>query len=93
MITQDPETELQIRFQNSCIMATELHRLSKNEEYFLYGLQKQAEEGDNYTPTPWLFNIPERCKWEAWNRQQGKSKIIAMYDYINAVANFQLKYT
>jgi len=93
MITQDPETELQIRFQNSCIMATELSGLTENEKNLLYGLQKQAEEGDNYTPTPWLFNIPERCKWEAWNQQQGKSKIMAKYDYINAVLNFQLKYS
>jgi acyl-CoA-binding protein len=93
MITQDPETELQIRFQNSCIMAIELFRLTEEEQDFLYGLQKQAEEGDNYTPTPWIFNLPERSKWEAWNRQQGKSKIMAKYDYINAVSNFQLKYS
>ena len=92
MITQDPETELQIRFQNSCIMATELFRLTEEEQDFLYGLQKQAEEGDNYTPTPWIFNLPERSKWEAWNKQQGKSNIMAKYDYIYIVLNLQLKY-
>ena len=93
MITQDPETELQIRFQNSCIMATELFNLTENEENLLYGLRKQAEEGDNYTPSPWIFNIPERCKWDAWNKQHGKSTTMAKYDYINAVANFQMKYS
>ena len=34
MITHDPETELQLRFKNSCIMASELTGLSKDEEYF-----------------------------------------------------------
>ena len=92
MITHDPETELEIRFKNSCLLATELSGLSKHDECLLYGLRKQAEEGDNYTPTPWLFNNSERSKWEAWNKQQGKTKIMAKYDYINAVVNFQLKY-
>ena len=49
---------------------------------------KQAEEGDNYTPTPWLFNEPERSKWETRNKQQGKTKIMAKYDYMNAVGIF-----
>ena len=92
MIVQYPEIELEIRFQNFRAIATELNGLSENEQNLLYGLEKQIEEGDNYTPSPWIFNILERCKWEAWNKQQGKSNIMAKYDYIYIVLNLQLKY-
>jgi len=92
MIVQYPDIELEMRFQNSRAIATELSGLSEDEQNLLYGLEKQIEEGDNYTPSPWIFNLPERSKWEAWNKQQGKSNIMAKYDYIYIVLNLQLKY-
>ena len=92
MIVQDSEAELEIRFESACTMADGFTNLICRDANLLYGLRKQAEEGDNYTPTPWLWNIPERYKWEAWNQQEGKTRVRAKTEYIHLVANFQAKY-
>eukprot|EP00913_Durusdinium_trenchii_P022776 g21382.t1 len=51
----------------------------------LYGLYKQAKEGDNTTGAPWSIQWETKAKWEAWEKCKGKSKETAMTEYIAEV--------
>mmetsp|Transcript_25905 Transcript_25905/g.60046 ORF Transcript_25905/g.60046 Transcript_25905/m.60046 type:complete len:96 (-) Transcript_25905:279-566(-) len=51
----------------------------------LYGLYKQAKEGDNTTAAPWSIQWETKAKWEAWEAVKGKSKEAAMTEYIAEV--------
>ena len=50
----------------------------------LYGLYKQAKEGDaTYETQPYLFQVKQRYKWNAWNQERGKSQEDAQKEYIS----------
>jgi diazepam-binding inhibitor (GABA receptor modulator, acyl-CoA-binding protein) len=52
----------------------------------LYSLYKQSTEGDvNVDPPSNPFDFVSKAKYEAWSEQQGKSKDIAMQEYIDLV--------
>ncbi len=51
----------------------------------LYGLFKQATDGDNNTKKPGMFDIKEQFKWTAWSDLKGTSKDSAMQQYIDLV--------
>ncbi|KAF9207113.1 hypothetical protein BGZ49_001161 [Haplosporangium sp. Z 27] len=53
----------------------------------LYGLYKQATEGDNTTPAPGMFDLKGKYKWNAWNAHKGAlTKEQAKREYIAFVA-------
>lgn len=73
-------------------IATELQQ--KGEEKYaswpqklqlkLYGLYKQAKEGDaTYATQPYLFQVRQRYKWNAWNEERGKNQEEAQKEYIS----------
>ncbi|KAJ2547817.1 hypothetical protein EV175_005067 [Coemansia sp. RSA 1933] len=48
----------------------------------LYGLFKQAKEGDNSASQPGIFNPTGRAKWNAWTELEGKATRDAQSEYI-----------
>lgn len=55
----------------------------------LYGLYKQATEGDNATHRPGFSDMRGRTKWSAWSECKGLSKEDAMQRYIDLVAGLE----
>jgi len=51
----------------------------------LYGLYKQATEGDAHGERPGGFDFKGAAKYDAWESQKGKSKVSASDDYIEFV--------
>lgn len=51
----------------------------------LYGLYKQATDGDVNTPRPGGFDFKSIAKWDAWKEQEGKSSEEARTAYVQLV--------
>lgn len=51
----------------------------------LYGLYKQATEGDVNTERPGGFDFKNIAKWDAWKQQEGKSQEEARAGYVQLV--------
>ncbi|CAO3631053.1 unnamed protein product [Cunninghamella blakesleeana] len=51
----------------------------------LYGLFKQAKEGDNTTTRPGVFDPKGKAKWDAWTKNKGLSQEEAEKKYIALV--------
>ncbi|XP_034434605.1 acyl-CoA-binding protein-like [Hippoglossus hippoglossus] len=58
----------------------------------VYSLFKQATLGDVNTGRPGMFDFTGKAKWDAWEKQKGKSKEDAMNEYINLVEQLKQKY-
>ncbi|KAK0141728.1 Acyl-CoA-binding protein [Merluccius polli] len=58
----------------------------------LYGLYKQATEGNVGTERPGILDFVGRKKWDAWKSREGLTKQEAMESYIKAVEGFKEKY-
>jgi len=57
-----------------------------NEELSnIYGLYKQATEGDNDTQKPGFLDLKGRAKWEAWTSKKGLSKTEAKTKYVDYI--------
>lgn len=57
----------------------------------LYGLYKQATEGDVSGERPGGFDFRGGAKYDAWQAQQGKSQAQAQEDYIALVRDLLSK--
>lgn len=51
----------------------------------LYGLYKQATQGNVTGERPGMMDFVERSKYDAWARLRGKTQEVAMQDYIKLV--------
>lgn len=51
----------------------------------LYGLYKQATQGDCNIPQPWAVQVEARAKWDAWNKYNRMERMNAMRNYIDKV--------
>ena len=75
--------ELQQQFESAVARSKELTKRPSNEELLnLYGLFKQASEGDVSGDRPGGFDFKAIAKYDAWAELKGKSKELAMQDYI-----------
>lgn len=64
-----------------------------NEELLkLYGLYKQATEGDNETERPGGFDFKAAAKYNSWLTYKGKSKAEATELYLELVDQLSEKY-
>ncbi|WP_373522990.1 acyl-CoA-binding protein [Aquiflexum sp.] len=64
-----------------------------NEELLkLYGLYKQATEGENQEERPGGFDFVAAAKYNSWLSFKGKSKSDASADYIDLVNSISEKY-
>ena len=51
----------------------------------LYGLYKQASEGDVEGARPGMLDVKARAKWDAWNKCKGMEEDYATEKYIELV--------
>jgi acyl-CoA-binding protein len=58
----------------------------------LYGLYKQATEGDNLTERPGGFDFKAAAKYNSWLNYKGKSKEEAISAYIELVEELSKKH-
>lgn len=54
----------------------------------LYGLYKQSTVGDINTPEPSFYQLTEKAKWNAWNKNKGKSQEQAKEEYVDYALKF-----
>ncbi len=79
-------TNLAERFEDAKKRVQTLsERPDNNTLLKLYGLNKQATLGDCNEPEPPAFNFIEVAKQKAWRSYLGKSKELAMQEYIDLV--------
>jgi diazepam-binding inhibitor (GABA receptor modulating acyl-CoA-binding protein) len=85
--------ELQQQFESAVTRSKELTRRPTNEELLLlYALFKQATEGDVSGDRPGGFDFKAIAKYDAWEELKGKSKELAMQDYIQLVEKLHQQY-
>ena len=60
-------------------------RPSNDQPLELYGLYKQATEGDARGSRPGLFDLVGRAKWDAWAARKGTSADEARRLYVGLV--------
>ena len=73
-------------FNNAVAKSKTMTRKPSNEELLsLYGLFKQATEGDNADPRPGGFDFKAIAKHDAWAERKGLSKDDAMQKYVTLV--------
>jgi acyl-CoA-binding protein len=75
--------DLQQQFEQAVARSKELTKRPSNEELLsLYGLFKQATDGDVDGNRPGGFDFKAIAKYDAWAELKGKSKETAMNEYI-----------
>jgi len=55
---------------------------SNADKLVIYGLFKQAKEGDVKGDRPGMFSMEARAKWDAWSANKGMKDEEAMEKYI-----------
>ena len=76
---------LQARFHAAAEGAKKLPAATNADKLRLYGLYKQAIQGDAPLSAPSQFSMTARAKWEAWSRHRTIARDAAMHDYISLV--------
>ena len=78
-----PDDDLQARFEAAQANAKALAERPDNPTLLkIYGLFKQATEGDNTAKRPAFSDFVARAKWDAWTQHKGSSADDARRDYI-----------
>jgi len=82
-----PEVSLEERFKQALqsIKATNFSKpVPSDRKLAIYGLYKQATEGDNGAKKPGMLGgVEGRYKWDAWNSNRGKNKSQCQQEYID----------
>lgn len=81
MNEQMKEERVKRMFADSCKRVKD-YTVSQNDQLELYGLYKQGLFGDNTGTQPGIFDLRGRAKYNAWKKLSGKSKYLAMKEYI-----------
>ena len=85
-------SDLQAQFEKA---AEEVMQLSKRPDdktlLRLYGLYKQATEGNLKGKRPGFTDVKGRAKYDAWSRLRGKSPEWAMGEYVKLVTKLHGK--
>lgn len=85
--------DLQQEFDQAVARSKELTKRPSNEELLqLYGLFKQATEGDVTGERPGGFDFKGIAKYDAWAELKGKSGDEAKKQYIALVAKLHQEY-
>jgi acyl-CoA-binding protein len=74
------------RFADAKARVEKLSERPSNDQLLaLYGLYKQATEGDVTGSRPGMLDLKGRAKFDAWAKQKGTSKDDAMKAYVALV--------
>ncbi|XP_022078295.1 acyl-CoA-binding protein [Acanthochromis polyacanthus] len=85
--------DLQAKFDAAANEVKQLKAKPTDDEMLqVYSLFKQASVGDVNTARPGMLDFTGKAKWDAWEKQKGKSKEDAMNEYINLVEELKNKY-
>lgn len=79
------DTKLEQEFQTACEQIKTVKSLDNESLLSLYGLYKQALEGDCQTEKPSFFDLKANSKWNAWNENKSMDKSTAMKRYVRKV--------
>ena len=55
----------------------------------IYGLYKQASDGDASGERPGVTDFIARAKWDAWHEYKGQATEVAMQHYIDLVESLK----
>lgn len=78
--------ELKEAFEQAVSKSRTLEQKPSNDMLLkMYGLYKQATDGDVKGERPGGFDFKAIAKYEAWANQAGRSKEKAMQDYIDLI--------
>ena len=77
------------RFDDAVRRSRELPSQSNDTLLELYGLYKQATEGDVTGSRPGLFDVRGRAKFDAWSSRRGLSADEAMQAYVALVEGLE----
>jgi diazepam-binding inhibitor (GABA receptor modulator, acyl-CoA-binding protein) len=85
--------DLQQQFENAVTRSKSFTKRPGNEELLqLYGLFKQATEGDAPGDRPGGFDFKAIAKHDAWADVKGKTKEQAMQEYVSLVDRLHQQY-
>ncbi|CAL9689975.1 unnamed protein product [Knipowitschia caucasica] len=85
--------DLQAQFESAAADVKNLKAKPADEEMLrVYSLFKQASVGDVNTARPGMLDFTGKAKWDAWEKQKGKSKDDAMKEYVDLVNELKTKY-
>ena len=80
-------------FESAVARSKEFTKRPSNEELLqLYGLFKQATEGDVSGERPGGFDFKGIAKFDAWEELKGKTKEAAQQEYIQLVERLHQQY-
>lgn len=65
---------------------------SQSFQLKMYGLYRQAMDGDVSGKKPGMLNPVERYKWQAWKANEGMSPEDAMAAYVDQVDSVEAQY-
>lgn len=74
------------RFESAVARSKALPEQPNDVLLRLYGLYKQATEGECGGARPGIFDPKGRAKWDAWAANRGMSAVDAMARYADLVA-------
>jgi acyl-CoA-binding protein len=79
-------SDLQTRFEAAVANSRKLSERPSNATLLkMYGLYKQATDGDNSTTKPGFSDLVGRAKWDAWAVCKGQSADDAKQAYIDLI--------
>ena len=83
--------DLKQQFEEAILNSKSLSEKPSNEILLqLYSLYKQSTEGDvNTEPPSNPFDFVNKAKHDAWTSLKGKTKELAMQDYVDLVKNLK----
>jgi diazepam-binding inhibitor (GABA receptor modulating acyl-CoA-binding protein) len=78
--------DLEKEFQTCVFRIKSRDTMPSDEDLLiLYGLYKQATQGDCNIPQPWRVQVEARARWDAWFKNCGMYRDTAMKKYIEKV--------
>ena len=80
------EKSLGEKFKDAAARVEKLPKRPSNDQLLdLYGLYKQATDGDVSGSRPGMLDLKGRAKYDAWAKRKGTSKDDAMKKYVALV--------
>jgi len=83
-------SDLPSRFDQAVADSKKLSERPDNSTLLkIYGLYKQATEGDVSQPKPGFSDLVGRAKWDAWNALKGRTREDAMQAYVDLIESLR----
>jgi diazepam-binding inhibitor (GABA receptor modulating acyl-CoA-binding protein) len=83
-------SDLKTQFETAVADSKNLSERPDNQTMLkMYGLYKQATNGDASGSRPGFTDMVGRAKWDAWNELKGTSKDDAMKQYVSLIEDLK----